>query len=176
MQHGTDNEINAVSTLVSQVIPTMFPGMTYFEDGCIKLFDDFMIVSPDGTIGDKGNIGERIGIEFKCPTKTVHRIVPVRYYLQCLATMYAVDATKLLYISWGESITTVFEVYRKDDIFLKAISIAQGIYGAPNPKRPTKVPPDTNELRKIIKNEVLTARFLESSHQQELIPQHLMNK
>ena len=33
MRWGTENEPNAVNTLVSFVIPTLFPNLTFFEEG-----------------------------------------------------------------------------------------------------------------------------------------------
>ncbi|VDI45018.1 Hypothetical predicted protein [Mytilus galloprovincialis] len=39
MQHGTDNEINAMSTLVGKILPSLFPDMEFYEEGCVKLFD-----------------------------------------------------------------------------------------------------------------------------------------
>ena len=33
MQHGVDNEPNAVSTIVGKVVPVLFPGMTFHEEG-----------------------------------------------------------------------------------------------------------------------------------------------
>ncbi|CAC5359050.1 unnamed protein product [Mytilus coruscus] len=34
MQHGTDNEINAMSTLVGKILPSLFPDMEFYEEGC----------------------------------------------------------------------------------------------------------------------------------------------
>ncbi|CAG2203301.1 unnamed protein product [Mytilus edulis] len=160
MQHGTDNEINAVSTLVGKILPSLFPDMEFYEEGCVKLFDGFMVVSPDGTIGKSPDLKGRIGIEFKCPVRDVHRCIPERYYLQCLATMYAVDAETLLFVSWTQNVTTVFEVNRNDVVFFKALAVAEKLYGTIKPKRPTRLPEELPNLRTDIKEGVAGCSFL----------------
>jgi hypothetical protein len=50
--HGSKNEINAISTLVGKILPSLFPGIWYCEEGCIALKHDgeiFCVVSPDGS-------------------------------------------------------------------------------------------------------------------------------
>ena len=53
---GTDNEINAIVTLVFKILPVYHPNLSYFVVGvyCIKHSDqDFMIISPDGSLQDE---------------------------------------------------------------------------------------------------------------------------
>jgi hypothetical protein len=33
-------KINAISTLVGKVLPSLFPGISYYEEGCIALEHD----------------------------------------------------------------------------------------------------------------------------------------
>jgi len=40
MDHGSKNEINAISTLVGKILPSLFPGIWYYEEGCIALEHD----------------------------------------------------------------------------------------------------------------------------------------
>jgi hypothetical protein len=54
MDHGSKNEINAISTLVGKILPSLFPGIWYYEEGCIALEHDgeiVCVVSPDGSEG-----------------------------------------------------------------------------------------------------------------------------
>jgi hypothetical protein len=52
MDHRSKNEINAISTLVGNILPLLFPGIWYYEEGCIALEHDgeiFCVVIPDGS-------------------------------------------------------------------------------------------------------------------------------
>ena len=54
MNHGSKNEINAISTLVGKILPSLFPGIWYYEESCIALEHDgeiVCVVSPDGSEG-----------------------------------------------------------------------------------------------------------------------------
>jgi hypothetical protein len=69
MQYGTDNEINCVSTLVAKILPTLFPDIHYYEEGCVTLKHTetckiFFVVSPDGS-GKQGDC-DNIDFEFTC--------------------------------------------------------------------------------------------------------------
>jgi hypothetical protein len=60
MKNGADNEVNAVSTLVSKVLPVYFPRLYFYEEGCYSLpvnNMDLFIVSPNGSLRkrDSGN-------------------------------------------------------------------------------------------------------------------------
>ncbi|KAH3738355.1 hypothetical protein DPMN_044989 [Dreissena polymorpha] len=55
MEHGTKNEPNAMVTLTGKVLPTMFPNMICCEEGFVEIGktkdnNQFMVVSPDGSI------------------------------------------------------------------------------------------------------------------------------
>ena len=69
MKHGTDNELNAVGTLVSQVIPVYKDVALFYEEGCYSLPADrdphLIIVSPDGSCRKDGIPVS--AIEIKCP-------------------------------------------------------------------------------------------------------------
>ena len=84
MKHGTDNELNAVGTLVSQVIPVYEDVALFYEEGCYSLPTDrdphLIIVSPDGSCRKDGIPVS--AIEIKCPvlgkkyTPDVHYTIP----------------------------------------------------------------------------------------------------
>ena len=160
MQYGTDNEINAVSTLVGRIMPVVAPDLCYHEEGCYRLDDNsFMIVSPDGSLR-KDDDSCVMGVEFKCPTIKVHTEVPVRYYLQCLAEMEVLDCDQLLFVSWRPDITTVFLILRNSTLFRDAYEVAKLIYGDTNPKRPTKLLESSKRLKEEIKICCNRSRFL----------------
>ncbi|KAH3852851.1 hypothetical protein DPMN_095372 [Dreissena polymorpha] len=53
MNYGTSHEIDTIATVVARVLPSMFPELDYFEEGCTPLPKAknplFMVVSPDGS-------------------------------------------------------------------------------------------------------------------------------
>ena len=36
MDHGTTNEINAIATVVSKVLPVLYPDLVFYEEGCVE--------------------------------------------------------------------------------------------------------------------------------------------
>ena len=54
MNHGVENEINAIGTLCSIVMPSICPELTYHEEG-IYIHDNIG-VSPDGTLRKDGEV------------------------------------------------------------------------------------------------------------------------
>jgi hypothetical protein len=119
MDHGSKNEINAISTLVGKILPSLFPGIWYCEEGCIALKHDgeiFCVVSPDGSGRDAQNSKPLYAIEIKYPipgksfTTPVHYEVPSYYIPQVLSEMKALNVMKTLYISHTTESTTVFMI------------------------------------------------------------------
>lgn len=114
MEYGTNNEINAIATLVTKVLPVLHPCLEYREEGCIPLYreDKFtMIVSPDGSLEGNSEVESKtteMAIELKCPVSNLHTNVPERYILQCLSEMYALQVHKLLYLCWRPDVSSVF--------------------------------------------------------------------
>ena len=108
MKHGTDNELNAVGTLVSQVIPVYVDVALFYEEGCYSLPTDrdphLIIVSPDGSCRKDGIPVS--AIEIKCPvpgkkyTPDVHYTIPDYYVCQILSEMTALETDHLLYVCW----------------------------------------------------------------------------
>ena len=94
MQHDICNEINAVATLVAEVIPLYYPQLKYREDGCIliPMENSYMVVSGDGSEIDDAD-ENIVAFELKCPvrkkphTPDVYYTFPVRYTTQVLSQM-----------------------------------------------------------------------------------------
>ena len=102
MQYGTANEINAIGTLVSKVLPIYYPDLVYVEEGAETVVlneEKFLIVSPDGSIRkynpDVAPIENIVikAVEVKCPypgkiyTTPVYYEIPWYYTTQILAEM-----------------------------------------------------------------------------------------
>ena len=53
LRYGIENEINALATLLSKVLPSFYPHTYFYEEGFIVLKNDedsnIMVVSPDGS-------------------------------------------------------------------------------------------------------------------------------
>ena len=144
-KHGTDNEINAVATLVGSVLPFYYPDHCFQEVGSYILdVDDkpLVLVSPDGLLDHP--VLDYFVCEFKCPMlqvyKTpVHYELPDRYIPQLLAEMNASRTKHLLYLCWSEKSSTVFRVENDEVLWNEMMVEAARIYGVDNPKRPTSV-------------------------------------
>ena len=93
MQYGTDNEINAIGTLGSKVLPIYYPDLVYVEEGAESVMfneEKFLIVSPDGSIRkynpDVAPIENIVikAVEVKCPYPG--RYIQLRYTTRYLGT------------------------------------------------------------------------------------------
>ena len=69
MEHGTVNEINAVSTIVGKILPMFYPGHHFVDKGCYEINENGckMIISPDGSIQNQDTYTVAFGVEIKCP-------------------------------------------------------------------------------------------------------------
>ncbi|CAC5421890.1 unnamed protein product [Mytilus coruscus] len=105
MDHGTRNEINAIATLVSVVLPTFYSTMTFQKEGCYIIDNQgekFCVVSPDGSL--RMNARPVIAVEIKClspqnlNSEEPYYRVPVRYVLQMMMEMFLLKvATAIWY-------------------------------------------------------------------------------
>ena len=118
-----------------------------------------MVVSPDKSLRSKNGKHDVCAVEIRCPVKQLHDEVLDRYLLQCICEMEAIHDEKLLYICWRPDITSVYEIGRNHDLFLKVLDILLGIYGTEKPKRPTKLPSDIGQLKTEIREECRKAKF-----------------
>ena len=120
--HGTENEINAVATLVSTVLPAFCPKSCFYEEGCYveSAGDKFLLtVSPDGSL----RVDERVvaGIEIKCPypgkiySEPVQYEIPHYYVCQILSEMYVLQVDNLFFLSYSkESMVVLNATYDHD--------------------------------------------------------------
>ena len=77
MDYGSKNEINAIATLVSKVMPVLYPRLTLNEEGTYKISDEtsqpILCVSPDGSLHDTNETNKpfktpaKVGIETRGP-------------------------------------------------------------------------------------------------------------
>ena len=103
MNWGISNEINAMTTLVTKILPLYYPNIKYTEEGCYVIEESghaLFVVSPDG--GGKDMDAEEIcmAFGFKCPrpgksfTTDVH--YNVNYITQLMLEMRALEVDRLL--------------------------------------------------------------------------------
>ena len=147
MDHGTENECNALATFVSTIMPVHFPHHNFYEEGCyfVRMEDGSVVweVSPDGTIRDQdGNI-TRV-VEFKCPLplykygSSVYYDMPARYIMQLQAEMKATQCSEALLVCWSEESITVFSVPRSKQLQDLAIEETKNVFYGKEKRRPTK--------------------------------------
>ena len=72
LDHGASNEINAVATVVTKVLPVLHPDLVFCEEGCVEINyvdnSKFMIVSPDGSLRSNPRLDSTVSaVELKCP-------------------------------------------------------------------------------------------------------------
>ena len=147
LDHGVKNEINCVATLVSKVLPVYFPELSFKEEGCnVEELNGsvFFVCSPDGSCGIGGDGDPVLACEFKCPmpgnthATPVHYKIPIYYAIQLLAEMNTLQTDKLLYMSYSEQSSTVFQVGNDRQLLLEILDELQRMYGTEIPKRPAK--------------------------------------
>ena len=115
--HGTINEVNAVATFVTTVLPSVCPEGMFYEEGCYveeRNGKAVLVVSPDGSIrhcDDPSNV--LFGVEIKCPmpdktyTTPVHYTIPRYYIPQILSEMNALKVDQLFFLSYSKESMTV---------------------------------------------------------------------
>ncbi|WAR15144.1 hypothetical protein MAR_005249, partial [Mya arenaria] len=159
MKHGEESEIYAVATLVGKIAPVLYPEYLVCEEGCVVFRDEhlkpYFVVSPDGSLR-KGpsQTDTKVALEIKCPMREAHTYFPQRYLLQCLSEMEALDVDRLLYVSWTETKTSVFQLKRNTMLFSKAMSLAR------KQTLPNKLPDGLKILKDEIQKESKNAKFL----------------
>lgn len=149
-------KINAVATFCGKVLPVIAPSFKYQEEGYIRKEiqdnEKFMVILPDGSVVDS-KMTVVSAVEFKCPVSGIapHKELPFRYFLQCHATMNALDVSYMYYVCWRPETSTVFVVHRDDDALQSSICIVLEIFESDKPKRPSKLPAALHALKLKIK-------------------------
>ncbi|CAG2234683.1 unnamed protein product [Mytilus edulis] len=150
MRHGTENEINALATLHSKVLPSYFPNLSYYEEG-IRIVKtgsrDIIGVSPDGSIrASQKNVitSENItfAVEVKCPMSVyntpVYYKIPERYICQVMLEMRALGCKECLFVCWSEESSTVFRVRIKQRLIALILNETMDVYYGDNKTAPSR--------------------------------------
>ena len=162
---GIEHEANAVATLVGRILPTYFPKCILIEEGCYILHEQntelLGVVSPDGSIAhletnDIRDMKKIYAVEIKCPYPTTERVpvhysLPEYYVCQCLAEMFVLKTSHLLYVSFSLETTTVLEVQFDAELWNEILKEAREIYDTVNPVVPRRGKSQTKQLREKIK-------------------------
>ena len=143
--YGTANEVTAVATFVSTVLPSFCPEGMFYEEGCYieeKDGKSLLVVSPDGSIrhcDDPSNV--LFGIEIKCPvpdktyTTPVHYTIPRYYIPQILSEMNALKANRLFFLSYSKESMTVHLAEFDEDLWSDIVQEIQSLDVEHLPKR-----------------------------------------
>ena len=170
MRHGTSNEINAIATLVSKVLPMYWPNMMYMEEGCYGISvgeKRIFVVSPDGSGRYGMNNPPAMAFEFKCPlpgkkfTPDVHYKIPPYYALQLMLEMKALGVNQLVYLCWTPASSTAFKVTFHTELWECIRALSTYIYGPDKMKKMTKVSPEVKCIRDNIHELVQNENFVE---------------
>ncbi|XP_071139869.1 uncharacterized protein [Mytilus edulis] len=151
--YGTSQEINALGTLVSKILPVYFPDLVYREDGCevISIGDSYAVISGDGS-GVDNNDKVQMAFEFKCPkpgkerTTDVHYQIPKYYSTQLLSQMAAKKCGKFCYISYTPESATVIEGVYDDEIWREIWDSINELYKNDDTRRPSRNKPEQKIL------------------------------
>ena len=155
MVFGVANEINAVATTVSKIMPLYYPELSMFEEGCKGIMhgdSPFMIVSPDGSLRATRESAPVLMYETKCRSPKsqvmpVYYQLPKYYVLQVLSEMKAYSCDKLLFTCWSPKSTIALEVSFSEQIWQQAWDELVLIFDPMDSKRPFRVSATSKELR-----------------------------
>ena len=164
MQYGSEQEINAIATLVAKVLPVYFPDMCFCEEGCYVLPNSNgaskFAVSPDGSIRKNvtvDNITSYIpvmGVEIKCPypekiySAPVHYEIPQYNILQILSEMVALNVGSLLFVSYSNQTSVVFIAQFDSELWACIWSVVSDLYLVGDAKYPRSLHPKIKGLKK----------------------------
>ena len=169
MEFGVENEINAVATTISKIMPLYYPNLIMFEEGCRGIMVEtspFMIVSPDGSLRASEDSGPTLMYETKCrPPKDnmmpVYYRLPKYYVLQVLSEMKAYNCDKLLFTCWSPKSTVALEVTFSQKIWQQAWDVLVLTFNPTDRKRPIRVSAVAKDLRsKVIEFSDTSCTFL----------------
>lgn len=145
MEYGTNNKINAIATLITKVLPVLYPSLKYREKGCLPLYREYKItmnISPDESLEGNSEVEgktTKMAIVLKCPVSNLHTSVPGRYILQCLSEMYALQVHRLLYLCWRPDVSSVLEISFNQSLFQDVFEECLKKVNVQKTKRPVKI-------------------------------------
>ena len=162
LQHGIDNENNALATVASYAIPFLLPGQNVYEEGARFITHDgvkLIEVSSDGSLRDANNRITHV-LEIKCPIPIPEKLpvlynIPVYYVCQVMAEMASVGCDKGLFVSYNNESTSVIEVSFDADLWEMLLKETSTIYSGVTPilrrKKSENVPIILQHLKKFPK-------------------------
>lgn len=144
MQHGCQNEVNAIATACTKIIPSLFPDLAFSDIGSVIIDDvmtehthdsigkcaksdtrhPFILVSPDGVLVKEGNKNWKgindfqLTVEFKSPyfKPSAHLEIPKRYFPQLEFESHVSSSKCTLFVSSHREFSTAF-IYQNDTDF-----------------------------------------------------------
>ena len=177
LDYGKENEKHAIASVIGGFMCAFKPACyVYQEVGSLFLTvyseEKFMLVSPDGVMrcvrGDNCLENNQIEdhslfpIEAKCvfpdPSKPLQPMyeVPSRYVPQCLSEMAVYKSTGMWFVSFTPTSISLIQMTFDAVLWEKMLSIAFNLHGGEKPKVPTKLHPQTKELKEDIRKYVST--------------------
>lgn len=156
MRFGVLHEIDAIATLVSKVLPFLYPNAKYVEEGASRISNEddehFMVVSPDGSIRNDTESSPFMMYENKCKTpndysSSVYYNLPSYYISQVLAEMKIYDCSELLFTCWSPESMVVSRIEFDECLWNKIWNKLIRIYGSAEPKRPNRFSDAAKSLR-----------------------------
>jgi hypothetical protein len=165
--YGTENENNALATLLGKIIPVYFPSLVYREDGCelLDLGDSYAVVSGDGS-GINADGGTDVAFEFKCPkpgkkrTTDVHYELPVYYSTQVLSQMAAKHCNTCAYVSYTPESSTFISLTFDDEIWNEVWKLATCLLGNSSAKKPTRRGEEIKVIQQNLKDYSRKSQFV----------------
>ena len=159
--HGTTNEVNALATFVSKIMPVYYPDLLFKEDGCIVLdmksnTGAYAVISGDGT-GQNMDNTNILAVEFKCPMPNKQHVpdvyyrLPPYYVTQVLSQMAAKECEMFVNLCYTqESSTYIVGGYDKS-LWCEVWELATKLYGHGPSRRPTVRCPESKVLEQSVK-------------------------
>ena len=166
--HGTKNEVNTISTLISTVVPVYLPACyAFYEVGAAFIGSEekphLIEVSADGIL--QCSFGhpscpnyaihgeQKIAVEIKSPTphenvaETIFYDVPNRYVPQILSEMKAYGCEELWLVCSTAISASVISYQFDNDLWMSFWNLAWKLYSAESPNIPTKLDESIKQLK-----------------------------
>ncbi|XP_071172850.1 uncharacterized protein [Mytilus edulis] len=174
MKHGTENEIHALATLHSKVMPAFFPNLTYYEEGIHMITannKNIIGVSPDGSIRRSENLSGVIedivyAVECKCSYSSykfntpVYYKIPTRYICQTMLEMRSMGCQECIFLCWTEESTTVFKLRLNQRLIALIINESVDVFYSENDKPPSKLSSRAKEIKELCKDISNSSTFI----------------
>ena len=168
LDHSTKNEVNAIATLISTVVPAYLPACyAFYELGPAFVHSEerqnILEVSADGLLQCSNRTDScpnyevhrdrKILVEIKSPvpkenvTETVYYDVPNRYMAQVQAEMKAYCCEELWFLCSTPQSASVSVVYFDSDLWEKIWGLVKCLYKPEKPTVPTKLHSTVKDIK-----------------------------